>query len=275
VSGRLSGHTALITGAARGLGQAVAVRFAEEGADIIGLDFVGSVDTIPYQVGRADGLRNTAEQVEQLGRRIATGYADIRDLPTLESVVASAVESLDAPTIVVANAGIFSLSPIGEMTEKSWDDVIDTNLKGAFNTVKAALPYLSDGGSIVLTSSTVGLKGMDQAVHYTAAKHGVVGLMKALTIELAPRRIRVNTVNPATVDTEMINNKAVFGLFGAGDGEDPKKAFLAASEDTYLLPTPWLEPVDIANAVLFLASDEARFVTGVSLPVDAGQMSKA
>jgi SDR family mycofactocin-dependent oxidoreductase len=270
--GRVEGKTALVTGAARGLGRACAVRLAEEGAAVIAMDFEGGVDSVPYAVGADGELRRTVELVEAQGRAAVGADADIRDGAALSEAVDYAVGEVGAPDIVVANAGIFSIAPLAELSEEAWTDVVDTNLSGAFRTVKAVLPHLPDGASVVLTSSTVGLVGMHSGAHYAASKHGVIGLMRSLAIELGPRGIRVNCINPATVDTAMINNEAVYRYFVPDREEVGKDEFLEASREAYLLPVAWLEPIDIANAVLFLASDEARYITNVALPVDAGQL---
>jgi (+)-trans-carveol dehydrogenase len=272
---RVAGRVALITGAARGQGRSHALRLAEEGADVIALDFAGEVDTTPYPLATAEDLAETARQVEALGRRIVTGSADVRDAAALRAAVDAAVEELGrAPDLLVANAGIFSAAPFSELTAETWQDMIDINLTGVFHTLQAALPHLPDGSSIVLTSSIMGLHGAYGASHYAATKHGVVGLMRSLAAELGGRGIRVNTVHPTSVPTAMVFNDAVFRMFRP-DVEDPTQAdFAVAAQATHLLPTPLVEARDISNAVLFLCSDEARFITGVALPIDAGYLAK-
>lgn len=179
--------------------------------------------------------------------------------------------------IVSANAGIASYGRAEDLTQVEWRDMLDINLTGAWNTVQAAIPELiagGRGGSIVITSSSAGLKGFAGAVHYVTAKHGLVGMMRALAIELAPMLIRVNTINPTQVDTDMIQNQATRRLFVPGNDNPTREEFAPASQGTQLLPIPWVEPIDISNALVFLASDEARYITGVALPVDAGCITK-
>jgi len=176
----------------------------------------------------------------------------------------------------VANAGICSLGSAEEMSVQTWRDMIDVNLTGVWLTAKVAIPHLkaAGGGSIILTSSVAGLQGAGNVSHYVAAKHGVVGLMRSLALELAPFRIRVNSVHPTQVDTPMIMNEAMYRLF-LPDAEHPtREDFAPVSEALNALPTPWVDPADVSNAVLFLASDEARYITGVTLPVDAGALVK-
>jgi (+)-trans-carveol dehydrogenase len=273
--GRVEEKVAFVTGAARGQGRCHAVRLAEEGADIVALDLCEEVADVWYSMPTSADLEETARQVEATGRRIVARQGDVRSLSSVQEVVAAGVKELGRLDIVVANAGIATFGGIEELTESTWQDTIDTNLTGVWNTAKAALPELNDGGSIVITSSTAGLRGFPSLGHYVAAKHGAVGLMKALAQELGARRIRVNTVNPTQVNTEMIaGNGGVHRLFCA-DIENPTLAdFAVASEQTMLLPVPWVEPIDVAEAVLFLASDAARYITGVALPIDAGALTK-
>jgi (+)-trans-carveol dehydrogenase len=277
VAGKLEGKVAFITGAARGQGRSHAIRLAQEGADIIAVDLCGQIDSVPYAMATAEDMAATVKQVEALDRRIVATQADVRDFSALQAAVDDGVAQLGRLDIVSANAGIFSLGRADELSEQSWQDTIDTNLTGVWHTAKAAIPHLiagGRGGSIILTSSAAGLKAMENIAHYVSAKHGVVGLMRTLALELAPHSIRVNTLNPTTVGTDMILNDATYRLFRP-DLEDPTiddagEAFLAINA----LPVKWVEPVDISNALLFLASDEARYITGVALPIDAGFLAK-
>jgi SDR family mycofactocin-dependent oxidoreductase len=268
--GRLEGKVAFITGAARGQGRAHAVRLAAEGADIIAVDICEQMPSVAYGMGTAEDLAETTARVEALDRRILSRKADVRDFQQLSDVVAEGVAELGAVDIILANAGI---APLGGGDEKDplvlWRDVIDVNLTGVWNTVRAAVPSMIDagrGGAIVITSSTAGLKGlggsMDSGLAYTASKHGVVGVMRGLALELAPHSIRVNTVHPTGVDTPMVNNEIMqrFLAENAAAG-----AFLQNA-----LPVEMVDPVDISNAIVWLVSDAARYVTGVTLPVDAG-----
>jgi (+)-trans-carveol dehydrogenase len=272
--GRLEGKVAFVTGAARGQGRSHAIRFAQEGADIIAVDITAQVASVPYPLATADDMAETVRAVEALGRRIVAAEADVRDYDALKAALDAGVAQLGGLDIVSANAGIVSFSPSAEMPEQVWQDMIDINLTGVWHTCKAAIPAIADGGAIVLTSSTAGLAGFANISHYTAAKHGVTGLMKSLAGELAPRMIRVNSVHPTTVDTPMVLNEATFQLFAAEGEAFDEAAFKAASALNHVLPIPWVESIDISNAVLFLASDEARYITGVALPIDAGLLSR-
>jgi len=275
--GRVDGKVAFITGAARGQGRSHAVRLAEEGADIIAIDVLEPVAGAPYGPATEDDLAETVRQVEALDRRIIAAKADVRDFDGLKSVLDDAVAQLGRLDIVAANAGISTaMAPAEELSEEIWVDMVDVNLNGVWRTCKAAIPHLraSGGGSIILTSSDAGLFAFPNIAHYVSAKHGVVGLMRTLALELAPDMIRVNSVHPTVVDTPMVNNEATYALFRP-DLENPTvEDFKAAATGINALPIPWVEPVDISNAVLWLASDEARYVTGVPLPVDAGAAVK-
>ncbi|MGY1706587.1 mycofactocin-coupled SDR family oxidoreductase [Geodermatophilus sp. SYSU D00697] len=274
--GRVEGKVAFVTGAARGQGRSHAIRLAEEGADIIAVDLCAQIDTVPYGMATPDDLAETVAAVEALDRRIVATRADVRDYSALKSAVDRGVAELGRLDIVCANAGIFSFTT-GELDEPMWRDMIDVNLTGVWHTTKACVPHMVEGGrggSIVLTSSTAGLMGFPNFAHYVAPKHGVVGLMRTLALELAPHMIRVNSVHPTSVDTDMIQNEATYRLF-APDLDHPTRdqvgeRFAALNA----LPIQWVEPRDISNAVLFLASDEARYITGVTLPVDAGSTQK-
>jgi SDR family mycofactocin-dependent oxidoreductase len=277
MTGRVEGKVAFITGAARGQGRSHAVRLAQEGADIIAVDLCDQVDSVPYQMATPEDLADTVKQVEALDRRIVATQADVRDYGALKSALDEGVAQLGRLDIVCSNAGIASFGPADELDETTWRDMIDINLTGMWHTCKAAIPHLiagGRGGSIVLTSSAAGLKAYANVAHYVSAKHGVVGLMRTLALELAPHMIRVNSLHPTQVDTDMIMNEFTFKLFSP-DTENPTiEDFGPASQAMNALPIPWVEPVDISNALLFLASDEARYITGVTLPVDAGTVIK-
>lgn len=274
--GRVEGKVAFITGAARGQGRAHAVRLAEEGANIIAVDICGDVDTVPYAGANTDDMEATVKEVEALGRRILARRADVRDLGALEEVVGEGVEEFGGIDIVCANAGIASFGPALELDEATWQDVIDINLTGTWKTVKAAVPHMIEtgrGGSVVLTSSVAGLIGFPNLAHYTAAKHGVTGLMRVLAIELAQYGIRVNSVHPATVDTPMVANPASYKLFlGGVEGATREQAAVGMAAMN-ALNIPWVDAVDVSNAVLYLASDEARYVTGTTTVIDAGAIA--
>ncbi|KIF70603.1 3-ketoacyl-ACP reductase [Streptomyces sp. AcH 505] len=277
--GRVEGKVAFVTGAARGQGRSHALRLAQEGADIIAIDIASQIDSVPYAMATPDDLAETVRQVEALDRRIVATQADVRDFEAVKRAVDDGVAQLGRLDIVSANAGIFSFGTMDELSETQFADMIDVNLTGVWRTAKAAIPHLKaggNGGSIILTSSTAGLMGMENIGHYVAAKHGVVGLMRTLALELAPDSIRVNSVHPTSVNTDMIQNSAAYELFSPDLTPEERNRDVLAPRFAAMnaLPIPWVEPVDISNAVLWLASDESRYVTGVTLPVDAGQLTK-
>jgi len=278
VAGRVEGKVAFITGAARSQGRSHALRLAEEGADIIAVDLCGPVESIRmYPPATEEDLAETVRQVEKLDRRIVATKADVRDSAALRAALDDGVAQLGRLDIVLGNAGVFEIQPALELGDDAWREMIDVNLTGVWNTCKVALPHLVSGGrggAIVLTSSTAGLKGVPNTVHYTAAKHGVVGIMRTLANEFAQHRIRVNSVHPTGVDTVMIQNPKTWGLFDPEEPNPSRESAEPVFRSTNALPVPWVDPVDISNAILFLVSDEARYVTGVTLPVDAGYTVK-
>jgi len=267
---RLDGKVAFITGAARGQGRAEAVRLAADGASIIAIDICDQIASVPYPLATADDLALTVKLVEDTGARIVAQQADVREQDSLKDALQAGLDDLGRLDIVVANAGIAPMQSGAD----GWRDVIDVNLSGVYNTVEVAIPTMieqGDGGSIVLTSSVAGLIGVGShdpgALGYVAAKHGVVGLMRIYANLLAQHSIRVNSVHPAGVDTPMINNEATRKWLGSIADKTPQEMGNA-------LPVQVLQPEDIANAVAWLVSDEARYVTGVALPVDAGSVNK-
>ncbi|MGY1742308.1 MULTISPECIES: mycofactocin-coupled SDR family oxidoreductase [unclassified Blastococcus] len=276
MAGRVEGKVAFITGAARGQGRSHALRLAEEGADVIAVDLCGPVPSIEmYPPATEEDLAETVRQVEALDRRIVATKADVRDAGALEAALQEGISQLGQLDIVLANAGVFEIHPALEVTDEAWREMIDVNLTGVWNTCKVALPHLLErGGSIVITSSVAGLKGTPNTIHYTAAKHGIVGVMRTLANEFAPQSIRVNTVHPTGVDTQMIQNPKTWGLFMPDEPNPTREGAEPVFASTNALPVPWVEPRDISNAVLFLVSDEARYITGVTLPVDAGYTVK-
>jgi (+)-trans-carveol dehydrogenase len=277
MSSRLEGKVVFITGAARGQGRSHAIRLAEEGADIIAVDLCAQVDSSPIPLAVPDDLAATVEAVRGLGQRIVARQADVRDYDALKAALDEGVAELGHLDGVSANAAIGGFGLAHELTEKAWNDMIDVNLTGTWHTAKAAIPHLIDGGrggSIALTNSAFGLKGFPMNAHYVTAKHGMVGLMRTLAIELAPHFIRVNTIHPAAVDTPMLLNEWTYKMMRP-DLENPTaEDCAAATGSNHTLPIPWLESIDISNALLFLLSDEARYVTGVTFPVDAGALLK-
>jgi SDR family mycofactocin-dependent oxidoreductase len=265
--GRVEGKVAFITGAARGQGRAEAIRLAEEGADVIICDICDAPTALDYPPATSDELAETVDRVEKLGRRAVSATVDVRDLETLDALVRRGAAELGRLDIVVANAGIVSWGRFWEISVERWQAMIDINLTGVFNTLRVAAPIMIDagnGGSIICTSSTAGIKSLPGQAHYSAAKHGVVGLAKSAAIELAPYRIRVNTVHPWGVDTPM-------GRMGSEGAEVfAENPSYQSAMGQYWFDPPISQPEDIADAVLFLASDESRTVTGTQLTVDHG-----
>jgi SDR family mycofactocin-dependent oxidoreductase len=225
-----------------------------------------------------EDLAQTVKEVEALDRRIVASQADVRDYGAVKAALDDGVAQLGRLDIVSANAGIFSFGTLEELTETQWQDMLDVNLTGEWHAAKAAIPHLraAGGGSIILTSSAAGLEGIANIGHYVSAKHGVVGLMRTLALELARDMIRVNSLHPTSVNTDMIQNPAAYELFAPDlpAAERTKGVLAPRFQELNALPIPWVESVDISNAVLWLASDEARYVTGVTLPIDAGQLTK-
>jgi SDR family mycofactocin-dependent oxidoreductase len=268
----LEGKVAFITGAARGQGRAHAVRLARQGADILGIDICADTASIDYPNATRADLDETAQLVEAEGRKVAALQADVRDLAGLQKAFDEGMSSLGRVDIVLANAGIVRLGDGGDPAAV-WGDIINTNLTGAWNTVSVALPTLragGRGGSIVITSSTAGLRASPGfavgQVAYTAAKTGLVGLMKQLAVTLAPESIRVNSVHPTGVKSGMTMNEAMMTLaLQAAEGGDNS---ISAMQNA--MPIDILEPEDVSDAVAFLVSDQAKWITGVALPVDAG-----
>ncbi|WP_006241132.1 mycofactocin-coupled SDR family oxidoreductase [Mycolicibacterium tusciae] len=262
----LQGKVVVVTGAARGTGRVHCQRFADEGADVIALDAAEV----------ADELNVTATQVRDRGRRCVAASADVRDAEAMSDAIGAAVGELGRLDVVVANAGVHTAgAPVWELSEETWQTTLGINLTGVWHTVKSAVPHFGEsGGSVVIISSTNGLRGTANTAHYTASKHALVGLARTLANELGPQRIRVNTVHPGAVGTAMVLNEATFRRL-CPDVPNPTAADAAeVLKARNLLPVGWVEPVDIANAVVFLASDEARYITGTQLVVDAGLTQK-
>jgi SDR family mycofactocin-dependent oxidoreductase len=268
----LEGKVAFITGAARGQGRAHAIRLAADGASIIAVDLCDQIASVPYPLATPDDLAATVKLVEDTGARIVAKEADVRDRASLSAAVQVGVDELGRLDIVVANAGIAPL----QSGDDGWRDVIDVNLTGVYNTIKAAIPTMvkqGTGGSIVLISSAAGLAGVGSpdagSVGYAAAKHGVVGLMRVYANLLAKQSIRVNSIHPTGVETPMIDNDFTRGWLAKMAAESDSPGSMGNA-----LPVEVLQPEDIANAVAWLVSDQARYITGVALPVDAGFLNK-
>jgi (+)-trans-carveol dehydrogenase len=278
MTGRAEGKVAFITGAARGQGRSHAVRLAQEGADIIAIDICHDVPGA-LAMATPEDLAETVKLVEAQDRRIVATQADVRDFDGLKAAVDDGVAQLGRLDIVVANAGIASIGgPVESMEAGNWRDTIDINLSGLWHTARAAVPHLiagGRGGAIVLTSSVGGMKAMPNMSHYVSAKHGVVGLMRSLAVELGQYNIRVNSVHPTNVNTPMFMNEGTFKMFRPDlENPGPDDVLPIAAQFMHVLPIGWVEPEDISNAILFLTSDEARYITGVTLPIDAGALLK-
>lgn len=270
---KLAGKVAFITGAARGQGRSHAVRLAQEGADIIAVDISRQVETVDYPTADAAQLAETVRLVEGLGRRVVARESDVRDLDALTAAVEDGVAELGRLDIVLANAGVFTPASALDMSVETWQTMIDINLTGVWKTVKAAVPHVragKRGGAVVLTGSMAAMHPTANTAHYSAAKAGLVMLAQVLAKELASESIRVNTVLPTTVATDMILNEASYRLFRP-DLEHPTRAdFEEVAATMNQMPVALVEPVDISHAVLYAVTDASRYVTGTALPVNAG-----
>jgi len=275
--GRVAGKVAFITGAARGQGREHAIRLAEEGADIIAVDACTDIDDVPYPLATEADLDETAALVEKLDRRIVTAQADVRDVKALGSALQRGIDELGRPDIVIANAGISgSPAPASMIEETAWQTMLDINITGVWHTAKVAVPHMSDGrgGSIILVSSMLGMRGGGYMAHYASAKHAVVGLMNSLANELAPQWIRVNSIHPGNIQTPMIDNEQFHRTLRPDLAEPTMADAGELIGQFHLLPVPYFEARAVSNAVLFLASDEAKYITGAALPIDAGATAK-
>jgi (+)-trans-carveol dehydrogenase len=276
MTSQLTDRVALITGAARGQGRNHAVRLARLGADIIGVDLCADMPTAPYAGPTPAALLETQTLVEAEGRRMVAVESDVRDQPSIDDAVAKGVAEFGRIDTVVANAGILSFAAAHEITEEQWAQMLDVNLSGVWRTCKAAIPHMKEagrGGSIVIVSSSAALRGTQNLAHYSAAKSGLVGLMRALSMELAADRIRVNSIHPTAVDTDMIHHEALYRLSLPDVDEPNRYDYAHQSAAGHPMGVPWVDSDDISDAVVWLASDGSRFVTGVQLPVMAGRDS--
>jgi (+)-trans-carveol dehydrogenase len=267
----LAGRVAVITGGARGQGRAHAVSLARAGADIAVCDVVRQYSSVPYAMATESDLAQTVELVERLGRRCVAVKADVAQAVEVQNFMSEAFSQLGRVDFVVANAGIWSLGgPMWEIGEAQFDETIAVDVKGVWLTCKYAIPYMLEqkSGSIVLTSSVAGKKAYPNAGHYVSAKHGVIGMMKTLALELAPHNIRVNALLPGMVNTDMVFFQEQYELFSPDN--PTMEGYLDVVEKLQPMPGRWTEPEDQANAVLWLCSDESRYVTGMEMEVAAG-----
>ncbi|XVQ14955.1 mycofactocin-coupled SDR family oxidoreductase [Spirillospora sp. CA-255316] len=276
--GKHDGKVAFISGAARGQGRSHAIALAKEGADIIAIDICADMPSIPSPLGTEAELQETVNLVEKLGRRIIATKVDVRDRTGVRAAMDAGVAELGRLDIVLANAAVMTPCAAEDISEEVWNAVIGTNLGGVFFTAQAAIPHLKrneNGGSIVLTSSTAGEIGLPNLAHYVAAKHGVIGLTKTLANELGAFNIRVNAVLPTSVRTGMIDNEATVALFDpAGETDGTMEAVQDSYAAVQVLPFPWLDAQDVTDLVMFLVSDEAKRITGSSMRVDGGAVTK-
>jgi (+)-trans-carveol dehydrogenase len=275
---KLEGKVAFVTGAARGQGRSHSVRLAEDGADIVAVDICADIETVPYPMGTADELAETKELVEEAGRRCVTAVADIRSEAELAAAVEAAKEAFGKIDILVSNGGIWSQSTESwTLDADTWQTMIDVNLTGQWKTAKAVVPTMiegGNGGAITITSSSIGLKATTGNVHYTTAKHGVIGLVRTLAHELAPHNIRVNALCPTTVNSPMITNDALYTLFRPDLDSPGLPDVEPGLRDLNLLDVSMMEPGEVSAAISWLVSDDARYVTGIALPIDAGSTAK-
>lgn len=273
--GRVAGKVAFVTGAARGIGRACALRLASEGADVALLDIGRAVETVPYAAARAEQLEDAAAEIRDRGRCAAVLRADVRDGTAMQMCAERVVRELGRIDILVAAAGIDSWGDAWELSDEQWRAMIDVNLTGVWQSAKAVTPHMlaQGAGSMVFIGSVLSHRPNAQFAHYTAAKHGVLGLMRSFALELAPRMIRVNSVDATAVATDMTMNEPYMAR-AVGHSNATIEEMRKRNLRWNTMPVPWIEPIDVANAVLFLASDEARYITGAALLVDLGAMLK-
>lgn len=275
--GRVQGKVAVITGAARGQGRSHALRLAEEGADIIAIDVCADIETIPYKGATPEDLQETVDLIEKVGRRVSSHQVDVRDGDALAAAISDGVTEFGRLDIVSANAGVMGYGPADNTSDEVWDVSYEINLKGVYHTIKAAVPHIiagGEGGSVVITSSSAALLGFGNLSHYAAAKAGLIGMARTMANEFAQHSIRFNTICPTAVRTDMITNDATYKVFRS-DLENPTmEDCMDGFNGMNLLPVAFIDPIDVSNAVLFLASDEARYINGIVMPVDAGQCIK-
>jgi SDR family mycofactocin-dependent oxidoreductase len=260
------------------MGRAHALAFAHEGARLVLCDACHQYSTVPYPLAQPEDLASLASEIEQMGRPVIAAQTDVTDLPAMQALAHQAHQAFGAIDIVVANAGLYSFASSWELSEEQWDETINVDLKGVWITCKVCIPYMlpNRSGKIICIASTAGVKGMANLAHYVAAKHGVIGLVKTLAIELAPYNINVNAVCPTSVDTTMCRNQAIYDVFAGGPGPQATYEHMLTLMNALNLFTDrnLIEPEAVSAAVLWLASEEARHITGTALPVDAGYLTR-
>jgi SDR family mycofactocin-dependent oxidoreductase len=272
--GLLDGKVALITGGSRGQGRAHAVTCAREGADVIIVDITEPTTDVPYALATAEDHAETVRQVEALDRRILAIDADVRDQAALDDAVARGIAEFGQLDILIANAGIWSQAPFWEITDQQWEEMIGVNLTGVWRSAKAVAPHMIERrtGSIVITSSANGIEPGQNYAHYVSAKHGVIGLMKNIALELGPYGIRCNSINPGAIRTPMTDHQGAWDMFAGHEGGTEAEMIEGGYHYALLRNTTWLEPQAIADTALYLNSHLAANVTGVTIPVDAGHL---
>jgi SDR family mycofactocin-dependent oxidoreductase len=275
---RFQGRTVFVTGAARGIGRSHALAFAREGAKLVLCDACRQYKTVPYPLSRPEELEALAHEIGQMGCPVIAAQVDVTDLAGMQALVERALHELGSIDVVVANAGLYSFAPSWELSEEQWDETVDVDLKGVWITCKVCIPQMLErrSGKIICIASTGSIKGMANLAHYVAAKHGVIGLVKTLAVELAPYDINVNAVCPTSVDTIMCRNQALYDVLAGGPGPQATyEHMLELMNQLNLFPNRGLLPPEaVSAAVLWLASDEARHLTGCALPVDAGYLTR-
>jgi SDR family mycofactocin-dependent oxidoreductase len=272
--GLLDGRVALITGAARGQGRAHAITCAREGADVVLVDVVRQLDTVPYSLATGQDLADTVAAVEKLGRSALAIEADVREQDALDEAVSRGIAELGHIDILIANAGIFTRNPFWEISEQQWQETVDVNLSGVWRAAKAVAPHMieRESGSIVMVSSMGGLEASATFAHYVATKHAVLGLMRTVALELAPYGIRCNAICPGAIRTGMTDNQQGWDMFAGHEGGTAEDMVEGGYHYHALKGASFLSPQVIADTALYLNSDLASSVTGATIPVDAGHM---
>jgi len=270
--GKLDGKVVLITGGARGQGRSHAITFAREGADIVICDLAAQIETVPYQMSNTDDLNETVKLVEEQDQRCVAMQADVRDSAQIKSVVDTALAEFGQLDILIANAGIVAPVPLVDISDQAWSDMVETDLTGVFKSIRAVAPHMIErrSGRIIATSSMVGRTGVPGLAHYVAAKWGVIGLVKSAALEFGQYGITVNAVCPTNVDTNMIQNPAMYALFAPDIKNPTREDVIPGFTSLNALPVPWVQVQDISEGMLYLAAESGRYVTGETLTIAAG-----
>ncbi|HEX4432740.1 MAG TPA: mycofactocin-coupled SDR family oxidoreductase [Frankiaceae bacterium] len=270
----LEGKVAFITGGARGQGRAHAIRCAQEGADVVVVDIAAQLKSVSYDMATDDDLRETVSQVEALGRRALSFTVDVRFQDQLDEAVSKGISALGKIDILIANAGIWNMAPFWELTDEAWEEMVGTNLTGVWKSAKAIAPHMMSrgSGSIVIISSVNGIEPGPGYAHYVAAKHGAIGLMKSMALELAPHGIRCNAISPGAIRTPMTDHQAGWNVFAGHDHGTVDDMIDGGYHYAALKNQTFLSPDVVADAAVFLNSDLAKSITGITLPVESGHL---